>query len=212
MCIRDSVHAVDARGVFEGDDVGAVLIEPDEIAAVLVEKGEMRGHDYLFRPYAAPVGDGRGADELAHGRVLVGVQAPRDGGDEAERVELRLARHAHGPGHGKGEGQLGRELRRSAQTPERRGLALGLPAVGERVGKGVPLRKAAVDVPAEPAVLLQRRLVGLEVLPRALRAEHAYKFIIDKAVLGGYFCRRVLCDAAAKRFRLHQRVGHARAP
>lgn len=202
------IHAAHIRGVLQGDDIGAVLVQLQKIAAVLVEEGEVGGHDDLFGPDRSMVGDGGGAHQFPHGRVLIDAQTLGDGGDEFQGVELGLMGELDRPGHRKGEGEPLRKFPMGSQFFQGGQLPLHLPPAVQGIGAGGLVLKAAVHVPAQRPVFLEGGLVGGEVLPGTVHAEPPDELVVDQPVLAGEFCGGVFGDAAAQGLGLHQHIGH----
>ena len=204
------VHAAHRRGVFQGQDIGAVLIELEEIGPVLVEYREVCGDDNFFRRHRSVVCHRRAGAQLQDLGALEDPQSFRDGGGEFQRVELGLLRKLHRPRRGHGQGRGLDVLRRETQAGQGLQLPVQLPPVRQGVDAGVPLLKITVDAPAELPVLPQGPPVGLQVQPGFFRAEFPEKFAVNQAVLerelGGGVPRR----AAAEAVRLHQGAVHPR--
>lgn len=164
----------------------------------------MGGHDDAPGVDFAVIGAGGGAHQLPDGGVLVDGQPSGELRRELEGVELGLVGEPDGPGHGKGEGQMGDKLSGGAQGLQGGQLPLQLVPPVQGVDIGVLLLEMAGDVPAEPAVLLQRGLVGFQVQLRLIRAKPPDQFIVDEPVLGRELGGGVGGDAAAQPPGLHQ--------
>ena len=69
------IHAVYIRGVFQGNHIGAVLIQFGKEAAVLIQKGRMGGYNYFVCRDFSIIRNCSCSDQLPHRRVLADVQA-----------------------------------------------------------------------------------------------------------------------------------------
>ena len=137
------------------------------------------------------------------------MQALGNGGDEFQRMKLRLFWVPHRAGRGEGERQVFGKLRRGPQLFQRRGFPLDFAAVVPRIDVSVLFFKAAFNIPAEFPVPAQRRFVGLPVQPRLFGAEFPDQLVVEQPVLGGDFGGGVFGDSAAHRFRFRKKVGDA---
>ena len=145
----------------------------------------------------------------AGGGVLEDAQPLRDGANEFERMELRLIPEPDGARSRNRNRQAAQRVRRDAEPVE---CGLFLFQLVRAVGLadiGVARLIVAVQRRAERAVLRERRLVGVVVLPCALRPQAMQKLVIDQAVLRCELGRRPRGDAAADAPRLDQRIAHA---
>ena len=177
---------------------------------MLVEKGEVSGYDDLLGRDAAAAGSGGGAGQLPHLGVFIDAQLPGKGGDQLQRVELRLPGEFDRARHRKGQRQCFGKFRGDAQGFQRPQLLFKLAAVIERIDVRIRFLQVAVDTPGQRAVLPQRLLVGTQVLGRSVGAEFPDQAVVDQTVLSGDLCRGVFGDAAAEGFGLDQRIVHPR--
>ena len=69
------IHAVYIRGVFQGNHIGAVLIQFGKEAAVLIQKGKVGGYNYFVCRDFSIIRNCSCSDQLPHRRVLADVQA-----------------------------------------------------------------------------------------------------------------------------------------
>ena len=204
------IHPVDIRGVFQGQHIGAVLIQLQEVAAVLVENREVGGDDDLVRRNGPAVGDRLAGGQLQHLGVFINPQVLGDGSDKLEGVELGLTGEFYRSRCGEGEGNLFHKLCPEAQLAQGIQLPVQLFSVVQGVDKGVLFLEITVEAYAQGAVLLQRLLVGLQVEPGPVRAELPDQLVADQPVLGGDLRCGVFGDAAADAVRLHQGAVHPR--
>ena len=203
------IHAVHIGGVFQGDDVGTVLVEFQEIPAVLIQEREVRGHDDPLRLNPPLVCHGHGPDEFPHGGVFIDVQSPGDPGEELQGMELGLAWEPDGPGHREGQGKPVRKFCGISQLFQGGKLSFDFPAVIQRVHIGGLFFKVAVYAAAQLPVFLKGRFVGAEVLFCPVKAECTDQLIIDQSVLGCDFGGGMPGDAAAQGLCLRKHIGDA---
>ena len=188
----------------QGQNIGPMLVKLEKVPAVLVEEGEVGGGDNRLRPDYPVVGNRPARGQFQHLCVLKNLQSLNHSGGKFQRMELSLTGKAHCPRHGEGEGQIGGELGGEAQPLQSGQLPVQLFPVLPGVDIGVPLLKIAGDVPAQGAVLLQRRLVALQVKPGPFHAEFTDELVVNQPVLKGDFCRGIFGGPAAEPVRLHE--------
>ena len=98
------IHAIEIGGMFQSENVGAVLVELDEVAAMAVEKGKVGGDHDMLGVDAPMVGDGGAANEFLDHGVLIDVQPLGDGSGKFQRVKLGLTGKFYPACHSKGQG------------------------------------------------------------------------------------------------------------
>ena len=121
------IHPVEIGGVFQGENVGAVLVELDEVAAMAVEEGKVGGDHDVLGVDASVVGDGGAANELLYHGVFVDGQPLGDGCGKFQRVELGLTGKFHSACHREGQGQLAGEFPGKSQTVQGVQLSIDIP-------------------------------------------------------------------------------------
>ena len=203
------IHAVHIRCAFECDDIRAVLVKLEEITAVLVEKGEVGSHNNLLGTNPSMIRHVRSTKQLLHPRVLIDVKVFCNGGDEFQRMKLRLIGKSDRAGNGKRKRNLVRKFSRKAQFFKGFQLLLSLTPVVSRIGVGRLFLKIAVNIPAQLSVCLKSCFVGGKILLCSLDSKPGNQLVIDKPVLAGDFGGGVFGDAAAHCFRFRQHIRHS---
>ena len=138
------IHAVEVGGVFQGENVGAVLVELDEVAAMAAEKGKVGGDHDVLGMDASVVGDGGAANEFLDHGVLIDVQSLGDGSGKFQRVKLGLTGKFYPACHWEGQGQPAGKFPGKSQAVQSVQLSLDIPQVIPGVDIGVLLLIVAV--------------------------------------------------------------------